>query len=141
MVKIENLDKFRGKMKWTTVTKDGKVTISRGPEKYVGQIAYSAGAGYCIDFGRYSNCKPFDLAGVEKLSFMESVLGYIDRKGSWPWMKSTDDILKVLVELDKLYMFKGPGTELPKSMETEHPSIADIDFAPKKKHYSLNFRI
>ena len=141
MIKIENLDKFRGKMKWTTVTEDGKVTISVGPKKYTGTIGHGAGYGYYVSINGYHNYEPFDLAGVEKVSFTESVLGYTDDDGDWPWMKSTDDILKVLVELDKLYIFKGPSTELSKSMEMEHPSIADIDFAPKKKHYSFNFQM
>jgi len=140
-MEIKNLNRFRGKMKWTTVTEDGRVTISVGYKRLTGTIGYSSGSGYYIDIDGYNNAKPFDLAGVEKVSFMENVLGYINCDGEWPWMKSTDDILKVLVELDKLYMFEGPSTEMPKSMEMEHPSIADIDFAPKKKHYSLNFRI
>ena len=83
-MKIENLDKFRGKMKWTTVTKDGKVTISVGPKKYTGTIGHSPGSGYFVDINGYHNSEPFDLAGVEKVSFMESVLGYTDDDGKVP---------------------------------------------------------
>lgn len=90
---------------------------------------------------RFESCL-LRLAGVDKLKFSENVLGYNDRgSGTWPWMKSTDDILKVLVELDRLYVFKEPEIEKPKSMEMEHPSIEDIDFTPKKKHYSFNFQM
>lgn len=140
-MKIENLDKFRGKMKWTTVTEDGKVTISVGPEKYTGTICYSSSYGYYVDIDSYGNYKLFDLAGVKKVSFTESVLGYTDDDGAWPWMKSTDDILKVLVELDRLYVPKESEIEKPGSMEMEHPSIEDIDFTSKKKHYSFNFQM
>lgn len=140
-MKIENLDKFRGKMKWTTVTEDGKVTISVGSKRYTGTICYSSSYGYYVDIDSYGNYKPFDLAGVKKVSFTESVLGYTDDDGAWPWMKSTDDILKVLVELDKLYVPGEPGTDMPESMEKEHSSIKDIDFTPKRKHYSFNFQM
>lgn len=140
-MKIENLDKFRGKMKWTTVTEDGKVTISVGSKRYTGTICYSSSYGYYVDIDSYGNYKPFDLAGVKKVSFTESVLGYTDDVGAWPWMKSTDDVLKVLVELDRLYLFQAPEIEKPKSMEMELPSIEDIDFTPKKKHYQLNFSV
>lgn len=136
MIKIENLDKFRGKMKWTTVTEDGRVTISVGSKKYTGTIGHSPSNGYFVSINGYYNHEPFDLAGVEKASFMKSVLGYTDDDGDWPWMKSTDDILKVLAALDKLYVSKRP-----KSMEMEHLFIENTDFTPKKKHYSLNFQM
>lgn len=142
-MKIENLDQFRDKMKWTTVTEDGRVTISVGREHLTGAIKHHNERGYWLDIDDCRNSMPFILAQVESVSFTQNVLGYTNVSGEWPWMKSTDDILKVLVELDKLYTFKNsePEIEKPKSMEMEHPSIADIDFTPKKKHYSFNFQI
>lgn len=130
-------------MRFTTVTGSGDITISIGPKKYKGTI-YCDTKGYYVAMEGYPNYKLFELAGVDKLTFMKAVLGYTDDgDGFWPWMKSKDDVLKVLVELDRLYLFQAPEIEKPKSMEMEmeNPSIEDMDFAPKKKHYSLNFRI
>lgn len=140
-MEIKNLDQFRDKMKWTTVTEDGRVTISVGLEQLTGAIQYIDTKGYWLDIDGCRNSMPFSLAQVESVGFTQNVLGYTNVSGQWPWMKSTDDVLKVLVELDKLYTSKNsePEIEKPKSMETEHPSITDIDFAPKKKHYSFNF--
>lgn len=138
-MKIENLDQFRDKMRWTTVTEDGRVIISVDTEELTGKIQLSSKYGYWIEFDDCSNSELFELAKVDKVSFMKNILGYTNNCGKWPWMKSTDDILKVLVELDKLYTSKEsePEIEKSKSIETEHPSIADMDFTPKKKHYSF----
>lgn len=142
-MEIKNLDRFRGKMKWTKVSEDGEVLITLPTYECRGRVKVGTGGeGYYVEFPSGDNSLPFRLAGVDKLTFSENVLGYNDRgSGTWPWMKSTDDILKVLVELDRLYVFKEPEIEKPKSMETEHPSIEDIDFTPKKKHYSFNFQM
>lgn len=142
-MKIENLSQFRGKMRLTTVTERGEIVISVGPNKYEGTICLGDG-GYYVNIAGYHNSKLFELAEVDKLKFVENVLGYTDKgDGDWPWMKSKDDVLKVLVELDRLYLFQAPEIEKPKSMEMEmeHPSIEDIDFTPKKKHYSFNFQM
>lgn len=142
-MEIKNLDRFRGKMKWTKISEDGKVLITLPTHECMGRIkASDHDEGYYVEFPSGDNSLPFRLAGVDKLKFSENVLGYNDRgSGTWPWMKSTDDILKVLAELDRLYVFKEPEIEKPKSMEMEHPSIEDIDFTPKKKHYSFNFQM
>lgn len=131
-MEVKNLDRFRGKIKWTKITGDGDIIISIPPKTHKGYIKYDSCDGFYARFPDDENDLPFKLAGVEKRSFMQNVLGYVDGKeGTWPWMKSIDDVVKVLVELDKLYVSKEP--EMSKSEPT--------DFIPKKKHYSFNFAI
>lgn len=136
---IKNLDKFKGKMRWTTISEDGKVLIRLPQETFEGAILYSTGDMYFLDLKSHQNEALFKIAGVDKLQFMENVLGYRDRhNGDWPWMKSADDVVKVLAELDRLYVAVLDPKE-PK--ESKQSSIETLDFTPKKKHYSFNFQM
>lgn len=136
---IKNLDKFKGKMRWTTISEDGKVLIKIPQQGTFEGSIYSATGGYFLDLKSHQNEALFKIAGVDKLQFMENVLGYRDRRnGDWPWMKSAEDVVKILAELDKLYITVLDPKE---PEEPEQSSIETLDFAPKKKHYSFNFTV
>ena len=134
------INSIRGKLRYTTIESNGKIEVQLPDGTISGYLCESAGQ-YYVTLREVENSRLFRIAGVERYSFCESILGYIDKRGDWPYMHSVSDVVKVLTELDRLYLREESKTGRPESLGVGYPSTKDIDFTPKKKHYSFNFGI
>ena len=69
----------------------------------------------------------FKLLGVNSMSYVESILGYRPEEGQCPYMRTLDDVLTVLLHIDKDLF----------------PEEQEITISPKikKKRYTFKFNL
>lgn len=129
-------DAFNSQTKNIKVTPDGEMLVLIDEKKFRFEIMEDASFKdkyFIANRTGGSNSLLFNIVEVDKYSFIRSVVGYLPDKGECPYVRSIEDLLKVLLALDKkLKTNSKPAT----SSSTEV-----VDFRKSKNRYTFKFTL
>lgn len=124
------IEEFNRKSKHITISSpDSRRVLIKGLET---NMEFTIGLGhfhgqYYLNNSKGPNDALFKLIGVDSMSYIESILGYHPEPGQCPYMRTIDDVLTVLLHIDKDLF----------------PEEQEITISPriKKKRYTFKFNL
>ena len=99
--------------------------------KIYGEIVHSENHGWFVSV----RDDIFDIIGVNKLAFVKRAVGYTPTEGYWPFVKSVNDLRRVLTALEKYRPNDAPKQD---NKEEKKPFALEIY---RRRTIHLNFKL